>query len=323
MAATRRALFSTLVTTLAATPALAQAPFPNRPIRLVCGFAPGGATDVLARSLADRLTPIWRHSVVVENRPGAGGNIAADFVARAVPDGHTLLLGTSAQVQSAGLFARLPYHPVRDFTPLLLMAGYPVALVVHPGLPVRTLAEFVAHARANPGRVTLASSGIGNTPHLAALLLSQMAGIELTVVQYTGAALGQAAVLNGEVNGAFQSMLLAKPAVESGRERALATTGAARWPELPDVPTVAEQGFPGFEAGSWFGIQGPPGMAEDLVTRLHADLRTAFRDPALQARLAAAGFGIREADPAGFRTVMEEEYARWARVLREAGIRPE
>jgi tripartite-type tricarboxylate transporter receptor subunit TctC len=320
--ASRRLLLGAL-SALAAAPAVAQPAFPTRPVRIVSGFAPGGATDVLARSLADRLTPIWRQSVVVENRPGAGGNIAAEFVSRAAPDGHTLLLGTSAQVQSAGLFARLPYHPLRDFSPLLLMAWYPVALVVHPALPVRSLAEFVAFARARPGAVTLASSGIGNTPHLAALLLAQMAGLEFTVVQYTGAALGQAAVLNGEVNGAFQSMLLAKPAIEAGRERVLGTTGAERWPDLPAVPTIAEQGFPGFEASSWFGIQGPPGMPEALVARLHADLRAAFRDPALQARLSGAGFGIREADPAGFRALMEAEFTRWARVLREAGIRPE
>ncbi|WP_439550472.1 Bug family tripartite tricarboxylate transporter substrate binding protein [Falsiroseomonas sp.] len=312
-----------LAPTLLGPAALAQPAFPARPVRLVSGFAPGGATDVLARSMADRLTGLWRQSVVVENRPGAGGNIAAEYVARAAPDGHVLLLGTSAQVQAAGLFARLPYHPLRDFTPLLLMAGYPVALVVHPGLPVRTLADFVALARARPGEVTLASSGIGNTPHLAALLLAQMAGVEFTVVQYTGAALGQAAVLNGEVNGAFQSMLLAKPAVESGRERALGTTGAARWPEMADVPTIAEQGYPGFEAGSWFGIQGPPGMAPGLVARLHGDLATAFADPALRTRLASAGFGLREAGPAAFAVVMEEEFTRWARVLREAGIRPD
>jgi tripartite-type tricarboxylate transporter receptor subunit TctC len=319
----RRLLLATLLLSPAVVRAQPAAPFPTRTVRIVVGFAPGGATDVLARGLADRLGALWRQSVVVENRPGAGGNIAAEFVARAAPDGHTLLLGTSAQVQSAGLFARLPYHPLRDFTPLLLMAGYPVVLVVHPAVPARNLAEFIAHARARPGQVTLASSGIGNTPHLAALLLAQMAGLEFTVVQYTGAALGHAAVLNGEVDGAFQSMLLAKPAIQSGRERALGTTGAARWPELPDVPTIAEQGFPGFEAGSWFGIQGPPGMAPGLVARLHADLGTAFRDPTFQSRLASAGFGIREGDPAAFGALMREEFDRWARVLREAGIRAE
>jgi tripartite-type tricarboxylate transporter receptor subunit TctC len=301
----------------------AQPRIATRNVRIVCGFAPGGATDVLARLMADRLSQIWRLPVVVENRPGAGGNIAAEFVARAAPDGGVLLLGTSAQVQSAGLFARLPYHPLRDFTPLLLMAEYPVVLVVTPSMPARTLAEFVTYARAHPGEVTMASSGIGNTPHLAALLLGQMAGIEFTHVQYTGAALAQAAVLNGEVRAAFQSMLLAKPAIAAGREHALGTTSARRWPELPDVPTIAEQGYPGYEAGSWFGIQGPPGMAPALVAQLAADLATAFGEPALRARLATAGFGIREAGPAAFGQVMAEEYARWAEVLRRAGIRPE
>ncbi len=315
----------TLIAATLAAPATARAQtgFPARGVRIVSGFAPGGATDVLARLMADRLGPIWRQPVVVENRPGAGGNIAADYVARAAPDGHTLLLGTSAQVQAAGLFARLPYHPLRDFTPLLLMAHYPVVLVVPTSFAVNDLAGFVAHAKARPGEVTMASSGIGNTPHLAALLLGQMAGIEFTHVQYTGAALAQAAVLNGEVRAAFQSMLLAKPMIAQGRLRPLATTGAERWPELPDVPTVAEQGFPGFEAGSWFGIQGPAGIAPPLVAQLHRDLATAFRDPQLQARLTAGGFGIREADPAGFAAIMAEDYARWAEVLRRAGIRPE
>ncbi|MGG5818287.1 Bug family tripartite tricarboxylate transporter substrate binding protein [Falsiroseomonas sp. HW251] len=308
-----------------ALPAVAQAQprFPSRPVRIVSGFAPGGATDVLARLMAERLSLLWRQPVAVENRPGAGGNIAAEYVARAAPDGLVLLLGTSAQVQSAGLFARLPYHPLRDFTPLLLMAEYPVVLVVTPSMPARSLAAFVDYARAHPGDVTMASSGIGNTPHLAALLLAQMAGIEFTHVQYTGAALAQAAVLNGEVRAAFQSMLLAKPAIADGREIALGTTGSGRWPELSDVPTIAEQGYPGYEAGSWFGIQAPPRMAPDLVAQLAGDLATAFRDPALRTRLAAAGFGMREAGPDGFARVMAEDYARWAEVLRRAGIPPE
>ena len=166
----------------------------------------------------------------------------------------------------------------------------------------------------------MASSGIGNSPHLAALLLGQMAGVEFTHVQYTGAALAQAAVLSGEVRAAFQSMLLAKPLIASGRERALGSTGATRWPELPDVPTIAEQGYPGFEAGSWFGIQGPGGMAAELVARLHADLAQAFGDSALRARLVAGGFGLMEAGPEAFAALMAEEYRRWAEVLRNAGI---
>lgn len=312
-----------LVTGAISLPAIARAQprFPSRRVRLVSGFAPGGASDVLARLMADRLASIWDQPVVVENRTGAGGNIAAEHVARAAPDGHTLLLATSAQVQAASLFVRLPYHPLRDFTALLLMAGYPVVLVVTPSMPTTTLGEFVAFARAHPGEVTMASSGIGNTPHLAALLLGQMAGVEFTLVQYTGAALGQAAVLNGEVRAAFQSMILAKPAIADGRERALGTTGAERWPELPETPTIAEQGYPGFEAGSWFGIQGPGGMAPDLVARLHTDLARAFDDDALKARLATAGFGIRQAGPAEFSALMAEEYRRWAEVLGKAGAR--
>ncbi|HEV7263439.1 MAG TPA: tripartite tricarboxylate transporter substrate-binding protein [Falsiroseomonas sp.] len=314
-----------LLATAVAAPGIArgQTGFPSRNVRLLCGFSPGGATDLLARLMADRLAGIWGRPVVVENRPGAGGNIAAEQVARAAPDGNTLLLGTSAQVQAASLFARLPYHPLRDFTALLLLAGYPVVLVVTPSMPATNLAEFVAYAKAHPGEVTMASSGIGNTPHLAALLLGHMAGVEFTHVQYTGAAMAQTAVLNGEVRAAFQSMILAKPAIAAGQERALGTTSAERWPELPDVPTIAEQGYAGYEAGSWFGIQGPAGMPPDLVARIAAALAEAFGDAPMQARLASAGFGIRQAGPAAFTALMEQEYERWANVLRAAGLRPQ
>jgi tripartite-type tricarboxylate transporter receptor subunit TctC len=306
---------------LGAAPSVAQPQFPTRAVRIISGFTPGGPTDVLARTLAMHLQPRWGQPVVAESRPGVGGNLAAEYVARQPPDGHTLLIGVSAQVQNTALFERLPYHPVNDFTPIILNAYYPVALIVPTSFPAQTLAEFVAYAKANPGRVNMGSSGVGNTPHLAAALFALRAGVEFTHVQYGGASAAQIALIAGEVQGMFQSMLLAKQAVEAGRARVLATTGTERWPAWPDVPTIAEQGFPGYEAGTWFGVQGPAGIPAGIVRKIHDDMRDVFRIPEVRQRLTSGGFGLREVGPDEFRAIMVADVERWARVVREANIR--
>lgn len=306
---------------LGLTPARAQPRFPTRPVRIISGFTPGGPTDMLARTMAEHLHPLWGQPVVVESRPGVGGNLAAEYVARQPPDGHTLLIGVSAQVQNTALFERLPYDPVNDFTPIILNAYYPVALIVPNSFPAQTLAEFVAYAKANPGRVNMGSSGVGNTPHLAAALFALRASVEFTHVQYGGASAAQIALIAGEVQGMFQSLLLAKQAVEGGRARVLATTGAERWPAWPNVPTVAEQGYPGYEAGTWFGVQGPAGIPAGIVKKIHDDMRDVFRIPEVRQRLTAGGFGLREIGPEEFRAIMVADVERWARVVREANIR--
>jgi tripartite-type tricarboxylate transporter receptor subunit TctC len=302
-------------------PAVAQTRFPTRAVRIISGFTPGGPTDVLARTLAERLQPVWGQPVVVEARPGVGGNLGAEYVARQPPDGHTLLLGASAQVQNTALFDRLPYHPVNDFTPIILNAYYPVALIVPVNFPAQTLAEFVSYAKAQPGRVNMGSSGVGNTPHLAAALFGLRAGVEFTHVQYNGASAAQIGLIGGEVQGMFQSLLLAKQAVEAGRARVLATTGTERWSGWPEVPTIAEQGYPGYEAGTWFGVQGPAGIPADIVQKIHDDMRDVFRIPEVRQRLLSGGFGLREVGPDEFRAIMVADVERWARVVREANIK--
>lgn len=315
---------------LAVPPLLAAGPtdaqtgegFPSRPVRIVTGFAAGGPTDLIARVLAEKLAPVWGQPVVVENRLGAGGNIAAENVARATGDAHSLLLATSAHVQTPPLMARMPYDPLGDFTPIMMLAYYPLVLCVHPSVPARTLAEFVTYARARPaGEITMGSSGVGNTPHLTAALFGLEAGIEFTHVQYSGTATAQTALLGGEVRAMFQNPVLATQPVLDGRLRALATTSAVRWRDLPEVPTVAELGYRDFEAGSWFGMLAPAGVPAERAARLHQNIRAAVRLPEVQARLTASGFDLRDVGPAEFRAQMEAELAKWKHVVRTAGIR--
>jgi tripartite-type tricarboxylate transporter receptor subunit TctC len=295
--------------------------FPNRPVRIVTGFAAGGPTDLIARVLADKLSPVWRQPVVVENRVGAGGNIAAENVARATGDAHALLLATSAHVQTPPLIPRMPYDPLHDFTPLMKLAYYPLVLCVHPSVPARTLEEFVAYAKARPaGEITMGSSGVGNTPHLTAALFGLEAGIEFTHVQYSGTATAQTALLSGEVRAMFQNPVLATQPAQAGLLRALATTGLTRWRALPDVPTVAERGYRGFEAGSWFGMLAPAGVPADRAAKLYTDIRAAVMLPDVAARLTASGFDLMDVGPDEFRASMQEELAKWARVVRDARI---
>jgi tripartite-type tricarboxylate transporter receptor subunit TctC len=297
--------------------------FPDRPVRIVQGFAPGGPADLIARTVAERLFGLWRHPVVVESRPGASGSVAASVVARAAPDGHTLGLIPSTHAVTPSLIARLPYDALNDFTPIALIVYHPQILVVHPALTARSVTELVAYATAHPGEVTFGTTGVGSSPHLGGAMLGLAAGAEFTFVQYSGTSTANTALLVGEVKAMFLNPLLAVPAVRDGRLRALGTAGAARWRDLPDVPTVAEQSHPGFEAASWYGIMGPAGLPEPLVARLHADVQAAMRAPDLRARLTAAGFDLLDVGPAEFRRTIESDMARWAELIRKLGIRPD
>jgi tripartite-type tricarboxylate transporter receptor subunit TctC len=314
---------------LAASPALllpriatAQpARFPNRPVRILQGYTPGGPTDLIARSLADRLSIAWGQPVVVEARPGASGTLAAGAVARAAPDGYTLVLLASTHVQTPPLLPRLPFHAINDFTPIAQIAGYPLILVAHPRSPLTSVQDLVRRAREQPGEVTIATAGIGSSPHLSAAQLAMRAGIEFTYVQYPGTAGGQTAVLSGEVQAMFLNPVLAVPLVRDGRLRALATTDARRWRDLPDVPTIAEAGFPGYEAGVWYGVLAPADLPAELVDRIAASIQAAMSSPELQARLHAAGFETFFVGPAPFGEIMRRDLDRWAEVIRASGIR--
>ncbi len=300
--------------------ARAQA-WPTRPVRLIVPFPPGGPADVIGRSLAERLGEIWGQPVVVENRGGAGGNIGAEHVARAAPDGHTLLLAASSHVQNVALYRSLPYDPIRDFTPITQVAYYGLVVVVHPSVPARTLAEFTALMREKPGQVTITSAGTGTPTHLSAELFALRAGVTFTHVPFQGAAPAHTALLAGQVQAMFHNPVLAVPAVRAERLRALATTGTARSPTLPEVPTIAESGYPGYEAGTWYAVLGPAGLPAPVVAKVDADLHQVLAQPALRQRFAAQSLEIPGAGPEQLGRIMREDLERWAALIRRLGIR--
>ena len=310
-----------------AAPVMARAQqvtaWPDRPVRIVVPYAPGGPSDILARSLAAALFEVWRQPVVVENRPGAGSAIGTEVVARAAPDGHTLLLAATAHVMNPPLMPRLPFDPVRDFTAIINAAFHPMVLVVHPAVPARTVAEFIALAKTTPGGITMGSAGIGNASHLAMALFGKVAGIELTHVPFNGAAPAQAAILSGQVQAGFLNSTVAVPQIRGGALRGLAVADARRWRELPDLPGLPELGFAGVEAVAWYGILGPAGLPPARVEQLHRDILAALRQPAVRERIIAAGLDPLETGPEEFQAQLRTELAKWTRVVREAGIKPD
>lgn len=305
---------------LAAAPALAQPRFPARPVRIVAASAPGGPSDVCARVLADRLSGIWGQTAVVENRAGAGGNIGA-LVAKATPDGLTLLMAASSIIAAPFLVRNLSYDPMRDLAPVAEVVDYPMVVLVHPSVPAQNLAELVALARANPGEITYSSAGVGNTSHLAPALFAHIAGVEMTHVPFGGAGPSQTAILAGQVKMSFNNPGNSVPSIRAGQLRALAVTGSTRWRDLPDVPTVAEQGYPGFEAISWMGMLAPKDTPEPILVQLERDILAAIRDTDAAARLTGAGYELRPRGRDGFRRVMEADTALWGGFIRQANIR--
>ena len=300
-------------------PALAQA-WPTRPLRLVCPYAPGGTTDQLARAIAELLARALGQPVLVENRAGANTIIGTQAVAQAAADGHTLLMASGASmVLNPLLYRRLPYDATRDLTTLAVMVETPLVMVVPATLPVRDVVDFVAMARRQP--VNFASVGVGNPIHLAGELFRAAAGIEMQNVVYPGSAPALTALLAGDVQVIFDVVLTALPFILDGRLRALAVTTAARLPVLPDVPTIAESGFPGYEATTWFGVAAPRGLAPDVEARLRSALAAVQADAGFQARFGALGLVMlppaeRQAIEAG----LAREAARWGGVIRARGI---
>jgi len=301
----------------------AEGTWPERPVHLVVPYAPGGPTDILARALAEKLYGAWHQPVIVDNKPGAGSTIGAGLVARAAPDGQTLLFGASAHVMTPPLMPQLPYDAVRDFTTIINAAFHPMVLVVHPSVPVDTLAAFVARAKASPGSVTVGSAGVGNASHLAAALLAKAADIELTHVPYNGSAPAQTAILGGHVEAAFLNSTTATPQIRAGTLRGIGVASAKRWRELPDVPTIAEQDFPGFEVVSWYGVLAPAGLPEPLVAQLHHDIAAALAAPEVRDKVIAAGLDSIDVGPAEFRAAMTAELQKWTDLVRTAGIKSE
>jgi tripartite-type tricarboxylate transporter receptor subunit TctC len=288
----------------------------------VVPFPPGGATDILARDVAQKLTEAWGQSVVVDNRPGAGGNIGSELVAKAPPDGYTLLMGTvGTHAINASLYAKMPYDHIRDFAPVILVAGVPNVLVVNPALPVNTVAELIAYAKANPGKLNFASSGNGTSIHLSGELFKVMAGVQMTHVPYKGSAPAVADLISGQVQLMFDNLPPSLPQIKAGKLRALAVTSSTRAPALPDVPTMAEAGLPGFEASSWFGVLAPAGTPPAIVAKLNAEIARWLATPEAKERLSKQGADAAGGSPEDFVKHIAAETTKWAKVVKDSGAK--
>jgi len=306
---------------LALTAFAAQAPtWPTRGVRIVVPFPPGGATDIIARLVAEQMTRDWGQSVVVENRAGAGGTIGTDVVAKAQPDGYTLLLATLATNAIApAVYPKLPYDPGRDFTPITPLAGTVSAIAIHPALPVQNLAEFIAYAKARPGQLAFSSPGAGVSAHLAMEHFTQVAGLKMIHVPYKGSAPALNAVVSGEVAATFDPIASLAPLARAGRVRALAISGRERSALLPDVPTIAEAGVKGVESYTWNGLAGPAGLPAAIVERIHADVTRMLKSDALRQRLASMGSDALLMSPREFADFVASETRKWGDIARATG----
>jgi tripartite-type tricarboxylate transporter receptor subunit TctC len=308
---------------LAPADSIAQADYPNKPIKLIVGFAPGGSTDIVARIVAQRLGERLGQTVAVDNKAGAGGTIGADLTAKAAPDGYTLTLGTtSTHAIAAGAYSKLPYNPVSDFTQISLVAITPYLLVVNPQVKASSLAEFITLAKSQPGKLNYASAGNGTATHLAMEMLKDAAGIDLVHIPYKGNAPADAAILGGEVQAVFGSMPALLQNTKADKVRPLAVGTVARSPALPDVPTVAEQGYPGFEAALWLGVMGPANMPRGVVERLHKEIAAVVATPEFKAAMDANGaepLASKSADE--FREMLRGQVAKYTKITKAIGIK--
>jgi tripartite-type tricarboxylate transporter receptor subunit TctC len=295
--------------------------YPNRAVRLVVPFPAGGPADGLGRVIADQLNKTWGQTVIVENRGGAGGNLGAEVVARAAPDGYTLLLNASSHVINASLYDKVPYDPIKDFTPVSEVASYMLVLVVHPSVAATSVKELVAVAKSKPDGLSVANAGIGTPTHLSAVLFAQAADLKLIHVPYRGAAPASTDLIAGQVPVMFNNPVNAVPQVKANTLRALAVTGSKRLSLLPDLPTVAESGYPGFETRTWYGLFGPAGLPADIVRKLHVDVERALRIPEVANGLVAQGWDITASPPEQFSVVLQSEADRWSAVVKRAGIK--
>ena len=318
-----RVAFGIIAVLTMAGPAGAQ-DYPTKPIRLVVPFAAGGATDVLARLVGERLTASLGQQVVVDNRPGAGGNIGSDIVARAEPDGYTILMGAvGTHAINPSLYPKMPYDPVKDFAPVTLVASVPNVLVVNPEVPANSVQELIDLAKAKPGELNFASSGNGTSIHLSGELFKAMTGTDIVHVPYKGSGPAVTDLLGGQVQMMFDNMPSSLPHVKAGKLRALGVTSAARSPALPEVPTIAEAGVPDYDATSWFGIQAPAGTPEPVVARLQGAIVQALGEPEMRQRMADLGAEPVGDTPAEFGRFIAAEIAKWAKVVNDAGVKLE
>lgn len=294
--------------------------YPSRPVRMLVGFTPGGANDIVARIVAAKLSEIWGQQMVVENRPGAGSNIAAEIVAKAPPDGYTLLLCmTATHGINPALYKKLPYDHIKDFAPISLIGTTSNVLVVHPSLPAKSVSEFIAYAKANPGKISYASGGVGTSLHLSMELLRSMTGINVVHVPYKGAGPAATDLLGGYVPAMFGSLPSQMLNIKNGKLRALGVTSAKRSTQLPDVPTFIESGVRDFEITTWYGMCAPTAVPKPIEAKLNADLVKALNMPDLRQRLAEQGVDAEPSTPEQFAAFIKSETIKWARVVKSSG----
>jgi tripartite-type tricarboxylate transporter receptor subunit TctC len=323
MRALRLSLLALLLAGAFVTHALAQA-YPAKPVRLIVPFPPAGGNDVFARLLAQKLSESWKQQVLVENRPGAGGNVGTAFAARSAPDGYTLLLGhTGTLAINLALYAKPGYDPQRDFVPISLLASAPLVLVVHPGSGLRSVGDIFAQARAKPGELNYASSGNGTGSHLSGELLQALAGIKLTHVPYKGTSPAITDVIGGQVPMMFSVIPTALPQIRAGRLRAIAVTGAQRMPQMPEVPTVAESDVPGFESTLAYGILAPRGTPAAVLEEIRAQIARVAATREWRERIEFEGSVPLAGTPLGFAAVIRTQAEKWGKLIRASGIKPE
>ena len=298
--------------------------YPTKPIRFVVPFAPGGSTDTLARTLGQKVAEGLSQQVVIDNRTGANGNIGMEIVAKAPPDGHTIVLGYIANVAiGPGLYDKLPFDPVRDYEPITLLATSPNVLVAHPGVAATSLKDVIALAKAKPGQINYASASVASVGHLTGELLNQLAGIKMVHVAYKGSGQAVTDLLGGHIQLMFSGFSSTLPHIKSGKLRAIAQTGAKRSPALPEVATIAEGGFPKFEATAWYGVHAPARTPKPIVNRLNAEFVKALKMQDVRDRLTSLGFEIEASTPEQYGAYIKSEIAKWAKVVKISGARPE
>ena len=314
------ALVCTAIVGATGTLAVAQT-FPTKSVRIVVPFPPGGPADVLGRMIGQKLAERWSQPVVIDNRAGAAGNIGAEFVTRSAADGYTLLLNASSHVINGSMYAKLTYDPIRDFTPVTEVASYMLVLVVHPSVPATTLTQFVALAKSRPGQISVANTGAGTPTQLAAELFKSAAGINLLQVPYKGAAPANTDLIGGQVVAMFNNPINALPYAKAGRLRALAVTGMQRLSIAPELPTIAESGYPNFEAGTWYGFLGPAQLPSEIVAKIHGDVIAVLRLPDIKQKLGTQGWDSIGNTPAEFAAILKSDFDKWAKVVKAAGLR--
>jgi tripartite-type tricarboxylate transporter receptor subunit TctC len=309
-----------LVLATAAAPAVFAQTYPTKPIRFVLPFAPGGGADISARVVAGRLTERIGQQVVVDNRPGAGGNLGTELVARATPDGYTLLWATSSYGANPALY-KLTYDPVTGFEPVILVTQQPFLVVVNPQVPAKTVKELIAYAKANPGKLNYSSSGVGGIQHLATELFKSMAGVDIVHVPYKGGASTQTDLISNQIQLEFGTILSTLPLVKNGQMRVLAVTTSVRSPALPDTPTLAEAGVPGYAVSGWYGVFAPAKTPAEIVDKLNKDIVAVLQLPEVKQRFAGDGSMVVASTPAQFTEFVRQDVAKWKKVVQTANIR--